>query len=43
VIPAYLTPADRRRQMAKTVLGFAICTTVVVGYGVAFAYRQMHA
>lgn len=42
VIPTYMTPRDRRRQMARTALSFAICATVFVGYGLVFAYKQMH-
>ncbi len=42
VIPTYSTPRDRRRQMARAVLSFAVCATVVVGYGLAFAYKHLH-
>jgi polysaccharide chain length determinant protein (PEP-CTERM system associated) len=43
VIPTYVTPRERRRNLAKTALSFAICAAVFVGYGVAFVYKQIHA
>jgi polysaccharide chain length determinant protein (PEP-CTERM system associated) len=42
VIPSYFTPRDRRRQFGRMAISFAICATVFVGYGLAFAYKHMH-
>jgi polysaccharide chain length determinant protein (PEP-CTERM system associated) len=43
VIPTYMTQHDRRRQMMRMTLSFAVCALVLVSYGLVFAYKQLHA
>ena len=43
VIPTYHTPAERRQDVARVALSFAIVATVVVAYGLVYGYKQLYA
>jgi polysaccharide chain length determinant protein (PEP-CTERM system associated) len=42
VVPVYKTPRARRTQRNRNVASFAMLLAVVVAYGAAFGYKQMH-
>ncbi|MGY0798319.1 XrtA system polysaccharide chain length determinant [Lysobacter sp. A286] len=43
VIPTYHTPHERRQQIVRMTLSFAIIAAVFVTYGLVYGYKQLHA
>lgn len=43
VVPQYRTARDRRREFGRMALSASIVLAVMLAYGLAYGYRQMHA